>query len=251
MVPGIHPNDPDYRVEVTNLMEGSWGLENFEEMADFIIDLFIRGDGLGDDGAQGAAEALAQPMCGHLHRAFAHAVARGDFRVGRGGAVERDESFQILEQGKLAALAFACFDQRERAGQLAERPLPREFHVRRDPVGWFPAQLSFDGFDVQGQQRDPAAAFGRRGKFVPVDHIPRDRLEQERAQPAVLGSHMAEGIPFEEFREKSLGEILRIRRAISLAADKGINRRPIGLAQATERRVCSRAIAACGADHCP
>src|ERR1019366_1143110 len=63
------------------------------------------------------------------------------------------------------------------------------------------------------------------------------RAQQERAKPALARVGPAERFAFDQVSEELLSQILRVVRAVTLAADESVKRIPVGPAKFFQRRV--------------
>jgi len=205
-------------------------------MPQFLIHFSAGGHGLSNFCPQEFAVSLTQSMHGAFDRAFSHAEFFGDLVVGSRGVLAPNAAFEHLENLEFVRRGELLLQAGYGRFEHAHSPSLLKKLVRSQILGRF-GQITVLGLPfVPGNNRARPAPFGR-ARLVPfVDQKVIERPDQKCAKFAPALVRQPEVLVFQKAGEEFLGQILRVRRGVTLSPNENIKRVPIRLAKSLQRR---------------
>src|SRR5205814_10240562 len=200
-------------------------------MAELLFDFRRRADGSSDFFADESAMALSQAMEGGLNGALGRAQARGN--LGIAGVVRRSgqERLQLFVGRGLAGSGAFLAEPGQRLIEQCKRPATLEELVRGGFVHRLQVIAFFGRLRVEGNERLTAAAFECGGFVVFVGEEVLEGAEQVKSEFTLLAIGEGEVPLLNQASEKSLSQVLCVMGVATAAAEVGVERIPVGLAQ--------------------
>ncbi len=219
------------------------------QITQFFVHVLFVVHGLGDFAANQFTIPLAEPMGGHLHRAFAHRQPIGDLGVWR--LASGKGWLQFVEQRRLSTGSpfrpQACQDLLKKR----QRPPTIKYLFRSHALHRLNPVAGFGGLGIQGEKGSAAAALLGVGAIPFVGQEVLDARQKEGSKPAFFAGDAIEPAFFKKQGEERLGQVLGIVRIVPLASNKGVDRVPVICAEIFQGIPRRRLIAARGKDDAP
>src|ERR1051326_5370518 len=205
--------------------------QHLNQVPNLFIHFLGAADGGGDFTAQQVAMAQAKPMGGGLDGGFGQPEPRSDLRITAPSALARLEVLQLIEQFLLAIRLVLLPQSRHSALHESLRPAPLIDLVGRPLIrrleGVTFRLLQF----IQGEDDLSTAALLGAGLVALVRKVVLEKFQEEGTKLPLSMAQVAQKVLLKKMDEESLGQVLGIRRGMSLAAQVGVDGRPIGLAK--------------------
>ncbi len=207
--------------------------EGGEEVAEFVVDVGVAGDGVGDFVAEELAVALTEAVQGDADGGFAHGKSGGEFGVGSVGAAAGEVGAEgVEERGAFGGGVFVAQTARD-GGEERERPSAVEGAVGREIGGGRLGEGGFGGGGVERSEEVGAAFFGA-GVIAEVGEVVIKTAEEEGSEAAARALDGGEGFEAEESGEETLDGVLGVGGRERVAAGVGVERLPIRVAELGE-----------------
>jgi hypothetical protein len=126
------------------------------------------------------------------------------------------------------------------AVEHGSRPFAQEDALGSLVVAGLAQIVGFAGLEIERQRGRPSAALQSSLAVVGIGQKVLDGAQQEGAEPAFFRIGPREESSGQDAQEKLLGQILRLFRHVSAAANEGVDGIPVALAEALQRGAALR-----------